>query len=108
LLGGILISQEAAEKPFFKNYILSDGAFWGITSEIIATEVKNYSQDQRLPINVILSGAQRGYYLDVADFERRLRARQYDGIKIVNNTLPYLLDEMAGHTFISFIDFLDE
>lgn len=107
LLGGILISQENADKPFFKNYILADGAFWGITPKIIATETLNYEQNQRLPINILLSGSLQGNAVDVANYEKRFRDRKYKNIKIYNRTLPYLHDEMTGPTLTNFIDFID-
>jgi predicted alpha/beta superfamily hydrolase len=107
LLGGILISQESANKPFFKNYILADGSFWGITPPIIAAETANYKQNQRLPINILLTGTLRGNAVDVANYEKRLRDRHYQGLNLVNKTLPYLHDEMTGPTLTTFIDFVN-
>ncbi len=107
LLGGILISQETTNEPFFKNYILSDASFWGITPEIISAEKKRYTHNQKLPINILLSGTFRGNGVYVAAYEKRFRDRHYKHIKIVNETYPYLHDEMANPTFMKFVDFID-
>ncbi|MES2823495.1 MAG: alpha/beta hydrolase-fold protein [Pseudomonadota bacterium] len=107
LLGGILISQETTAKPFFKNYILSDGSFWGITPETIAAEQTRYADSQKLPLNILLSGTFRGNAVHVAEYEKRFRDRHYQHLKIVNKTYPYLHSEMANPTFMNFVDFID-
>lgn len=107
-LGGVLIAQESGNKPYFKNYILADGAFWALTPEIIAMEEAHYQQNKHLPINILLAATWQGNATATLDYERRFRARNYEGLTIINKTFPLSHEEMSSPTFIEFLDYIDK
>ena len=106
-LGAVLISEESGHKPYFKNYILADGAFWGLGSEIIASEEAHYQQNKKLPINILLSGTWQGNGLLTRDYEQRFRARNYEGLTIINKTYPLTHEEMSTPTFTDYVNYVD-
>jgi len=106
-LGAVLISEESGHKPYFKNYILADGAFWGLDSEIIAAEEAHYQQNKKLPINILLSGTWQGNGLLTRDYEQRFRARNYEGLTIINKTYPLTHEEMSTPTFTDYVNYVD-
>lgn len=107
-LGGVLIAQESGNKPYFKNYILADPAFWALTPETVATEEAHYQQNKHMPINILLAATWQGNAAVTLDYERRFRARNYEGITIINRTFPLSHEEMASPTFIEFLDYIDK
>lgn len=106
-LGAVLISEESGHKPYFKNYILADGAFWALTPEIIAAEEAHYQQNKKLPINILLSGTWQGNGLITRDYEQRFRARNYEGLTIINKTYPLTHEEMSPPTFIDYVNYVE-
>lgn len=106
-LGAVLISEESGHKPYFKNYILADGAFWGLGSEIIAAEEAHFQQNKKLPINILLSGTWQGNGLLTRDYEQRFRARHYEGLTIINKTYSLTHEEMATPTFTDYVNYVD-
>ncbi|RYY73312.1 MAG: hypothetical protein EOO52_18065 [Gammaproteobacteria bacterium] len=107
-LGGVLIAQESGNKPYFKNYILADSAFWALTPETIALEEANYQQNSRLPINILLTATWQGNASVTIDYENRFRARNYKGLTIINKTFPLSHEEMGTPTFLEFLDYTDK
>ena len=107
LLGAILISREKAEKPFFKNYILADGSFWGLPSVMNVLPITFQTTEHQMPINIVLTGTRRGNGLDVVNYEKRLREYNSKNINIYTSMLPYLHDEMTGPTLANAIELLE-
>ncbi|MEN0036831.1 MAG: alpha/beta hydrolase-fold protein [Cellvibrio sp.] len=106
-LGAVLISEESGHKPYFKNYILADGAFWALSPEILAAEEAHYQQNKKLPINILLSGTWQGNGLLVREYEQRFRARNYEGLTIINKTYPLTHEEMSPPTFTDYVDYVE-
>ncbi|MDO8302268.1 MAG: alpha/beta hydrolase-fold protein, partial [Sedimentisphaerales bacterium] len=107
-LGGLLIAQEGGHRPYFKNYIIADGAFWALTPETIAMEEVYYQQNKHLPINILLAATWQGNAAATLDYEKRFRARNYEGLTIINKTFPLSHEEMSSPTFIEFLDYIDK
>jgi predicted alpha/beta superfamily hydrolase len=107
-LGGVLIAQECGHKPYFKNYILADSAFWGLTPETITMEEAHYQQNNYLPINILLSATWQGNAATTLEYEKRFRARNYIGLTIINKNFPLSHEEMSAPTFIEFLDYIDK
>ncbi len=106
-LGGILVSQETGGKPYFKNYILADGAFWALTPEIVAAEEARYKANKNLPIKLLLSATLQGNALPTSIYEKRFRDRGYEGITIINKEYKLSHEEMAPPTFIEYLDLIE-
>jgi len=107
-LGGVLIAQESGNKPYFKNYILADSALGTLTPETIAMEEANYQQNKYLPINILLSATWEGNAAVTLDYEKRFRARNYEGLTIINKMFPLSHEEIGTQTFLEFLDYIDK
>jgi len=107
-LGESLIAQESGNKPYFKNYILADSTFGALTPETIAMEEANYQQNKHLPINILLTATWQGNAAVTLDYEKRFRARNYEGLTIINKTFPLSHEEMSSPTFLEFLDYIDK
>jgi len=102
-----LIAKESGNKPYFKNYILADGTLGALTPENITMEEANYQQNKYLPINILLAATWQGNAGKTLDYEKRFRARKYEGLTIINKTFSLSHVEMATPTFLEFLDYID-
>lgn len=107
LLGAILLSQEAAT-PFFRNYLLFDGAFWALTAQNLHDEEARFAVSRRLPVHLVLSSASApGNVDDVAAFEARYRRRAYEGLVIDRRDFDVAHERVAKPSFDWAIDQID-
>ena len=87
LLGAAMLTHEDAARPFFSSYLLFDAAFWALTPQDIRAEEKRFAASARLPVKLILSGAElQGNLPAVQTYEARYRGRAYDGLVIHNKS----------------------
>jgi predicted alpha/beta superfamily hydrolase len=104
LLGAILLSKENVGAPYFKNYLLFDGAFWAYTANFIQDEEKRFAADKKLPINLILTSANPGNYREVDSYEKRYRDRQYEDINIYRKSFDIEHRDVGNPSFDYAID----
>ncbi len=104
LLGAYLLSVEPTGVPYFKNYILIDGAFFAVTPAVIAAEQTRFTLDKSLAINVLLAGSPQGNAWFVNAFEQRYKNRNYSNFQIFNKEFRVSHDEMGPLAFDDLID----
>jgi len=108
LLGAILLSQEDPAAPFFRNYLLFDGAFWALTARNLQDEEARFAASRRLPVHLVLSSASApGNVDDVAAYEARYRSRAYEGLVINRRDFNVAHERVARPSFDWAIDQLD-
>ena len=104
LLGAHLLSIEPIGEPYFKNYLLIDGAMWAITNSMLSKEASRFQQSKSLAVNILLAGTPQGNGWSVNLFEMRYRDRHYDNLFISNQEFRVTHDEMGPLAFDSLID----
>ena len=104
LLGAYLLSVEPVGDPYFKNYILIDGAMWAITNNIINQEVLRFQSSKSLAVNAHLAGSPQGNGWSVKLFQERYENRIYDNLTIFYEEFRVSHDEMGPLAFDSLID----
>lgn len=108
LLGAILLSQEDAATPFFRNYLLFDGAFWALTARNLHDEQVRFAASRRLPVHLVLSSASApGNVDDVIAYEARYRSRAYEGLVIDRRDFDVAHERVAKPSFDWAIDQID-
>jgi len=108
LLGAILLCHESSTTPFFGNYLLFDGAFWGLTSQNLRDEDARFAARRRLPVHLILSSASApGNVQDVDAYEVRYRRRGYEGLVIDRRDFGVAHDHVAKPSFDWAIDLIE-
>lgn len=109
LLGSLMLGSEAVTTPFFRNYLLFDGAFWAQTANSIQAEEARFAASPRLPVHLILTSASApGNVEDVAAYEARYRHRGYVELVIDRKDFAVPHDRVAKPSFDWAIDLLDE
>lgn len=103
-LGEILLSQESATKPYFINYILSDGAFWANTPQIQEQLKTNLAQPKNGTISVFTASTRQGNYPFNNAFVARLQSLNNPTLVLKNIELKETHAEMGTPTFEAYID----
>ncbi len=107
LLGSILLSRETVGTPYFRNYLLFDGAFWALNLLNIQDEVARYSASSSLPVQILLTSANSpGNESDVNLFQSRYTQRQYQGITLQRKSFNIAHNDVADPSFDWAIDLL--
>jgi predicted alpha/beta superfamily hydrolase len=106
LLGAILLSKEEVGVPYFKNYLLFDGAFWAYTANFIQDEEKRLAASKKLAINLVLTSANPGNYRDVNTYEKRYQDRQYEDINIYRKSFNVEHKDVGNPSFEYAIDLI--
>ncbi|WP_457394745.1 alpha/beta hydrolase [Roseateles sp. P5_E1] len=108
LLGSILLSTEAAGTPFFRNYLLFDGAFWALTARNIQDEQARFTASPRLPVHLILTSANApGNVNDVIAYEARYKGRAYMDLLIQRKDFNIAHNDVGDPSFDWAIDLID-
>jgi predicted alpha/beta superfamily hydrolase len=108
LLGSLLLGTEDVAAPFFGNYLLFDGAFWGLTPRNLRDEEARFAAGRRLPVHLILTSASApGNVADVAAFAARYEGRGYEGLVIDRRDFAVAHDRVAKPSFDWAIDLID-
>ncbi|GGY64615.1 hypothetical protein GCM10011613_05490 [Cellvibrio zantedeschiae] len=104
LLGAYLLSVEPVGVPYFKNYMLIDGALFAVTSDIINAEGLRFRLNNSLAVNLLLAGTPQGNGWFVNDFERRYKSRSYSNFQLFNKEFRVTHDEMGPLAFDDLIE----
>ncbi|MBK1615706.1 hypothetical protein CKO44_19795 [Rubrivivax gelatinosus] len=108
LLGAILLSREDVAKPFFSNYLLFDGAFWGLSSASVADEELRLTASSHLPVKLLLTTASApGNVNDVLAYEARYKSRAYVGLMIRRQDFNVAHNNVARPSFEWAVDLID-
>jgi predicted alpha/beta superfamily hydrolase len=108
LLGAQLLAQEPVAAPYFKNYLLFDGAFWALTNASIAEEDARFAASKTLAVHLILTSANApGNVFDVDRYEARYRARGYAGLMVHRHSFNIAHNDVADPSFDWAIDLVD-
>jgi predicted alpha/beta superfamily hydrolase len=106
LLGAYLLSVEPVGVPYFKNYMLIDGAMFGVTTSIIAVEEERFALSNSLAVNVLLAATPQGNGWYVNAYEKRYSSRRYSDFHIFTKEFRVTHDEMGPLAFNDLIDSL--
>ncbi len=106
LLGAYLLSIEPVGSPYFKNYMLIDGAMFGVTAPTIAAEEQRFNLSKSLAVHVLLAGTPQGNGWFVNAYEKRYSSRSYNNFQISNKEFRVTHDEMGPLAFDALIDSL--
>lgn len=108
LLGALLLGTEDVAAPFFANYLLFDGAFWGLTPQNIRDEEARFAASRRLPVHLILTSASApGNVVDVAAFAARYEGRGYEGLVIDRREFAVAHERVAKPSFDWAVDLIE-
>ncbi|TXI15319.1 MAG: alpha/beta hydrolase [Roseateles sp.] len=108
LLGAVLLSQEDPVTPFFRHYLLFDGAFWGLSEQNLRDEAARFAASPRLPVQLILSSASApGNVEDVNVLEARYRGRGWQGLVIRRRDFGVAHERVARSSFDWALGLLD-
>lgn len=100
LLGAVLLSQEDPVTPFFRHYLLFDGAFWGLSEQNLRDEAARFAASPRLPVQLILCSASApGNVEDVNVLEARYRGRGWQGLVIHRRDFGVAHERVAKPSF---------
>lgn len=108
LLGAAMLTHEDAARPFFSSYLLFDAAFWALTPQDIQDEEKRFAASPRLPVRLVLSGAEvQGNLRAVQAYEARYRGRAYQGLVVHNKSFNVDHFNVGDPSFDWAIDLID-
>ncbi|RZJ11211.1 MAG: hypothetical protein EOP39_06850 [Rubrivivax sp.] len=108
LLGAAMLAHENAAQPFYSSYLLFDAAFWALTPQDIKIEERRFADSPRLPVKLILSGAElRGNLSAVQAYEARYRSRAYEGLVIQSKSFKVDHFNVGDPSFDWAIDLID-
>lgn len=100
LLGAQLLAKEPVAAPYFKNYLLFDGAFWALTGAIVAEEDARFAASKSLAVHLVLTSANApGNVQDVDRYEARYRGRGYTGLTIDRKSFNIAHNDVADPSF---------
>lgn len=105
-LGAVLLSKEPLGEPYFKNYLLYDGAFNALTPLNVEDEVARFNASTKLNVILFLSSANPGLFVWVDAYQKRYEDRQYEGLKIHRRSYAVPHDDVAGPSFNESIDLI--
>lgn len=103
-LGAILLANEPVGDPYFRRYILADGAFHLLTAQTLQQEMLRHTASSRLDISIFLSGTRQANLPQVLALSERYTARSYTGMTMRVAEYAVTHEEMGDPTFIEALD----
>lgn len=103
-IGSVLLANEPVGEPYFKRYILGDGAFFALTPDVLQQESARFAASPALNVSVLLTGTRQGNLVHAQALSDRYKSRAYTGMTIKLTEYPLTHEEMGDPTFIEAMD----